>query len=197
MSTLQRCAEGNCTNPVSSRGLCKVHYARHRYLGDLDKFDLKICLSKDPNNRFDRYTDKISSTSGCWLWTGYLDKDGYGKIIYSNKRTAKAHRFSYTRYIGKIPAGMLVCHTCDIRNCVNPEHLFIGTSRDNTQDMVSKGRGIFGARHASTHFTEEDVLNIRYMYSSGDCTQKNIAKLYEVTTASIWSIVHRKSWKHI
>ena len=76
--------------------------------------------------------------SGCWLWTG-PSSDGYGDFRIGGKRIL-AHRLSYELHIGPIPDGMFVCHKCDVRCCINPAHLFAGTSGDNALDMYAKGR---------------------------------------------------------
>ena len=93
-----------------------------------------------------RFLKKIRKTNECWIWTAALDKDGYGVFRYKNKEKYKykAHRFSYEFFIGEIPKGKLVCHTCDNPPCVNPYHLFLGTRKDNTQDMLKKGRSKLG-----------------------------------------------------
>ena len=77
--------------------------------------------------------------SGCWEWNGELDKDGYGKIYAFSKRVS-AHRFSYEIFNGIIEPEMFVCHSCDNPCCVNPDHLWLGTTQENTQDSVNKGR---------------------------------------------------------
>lgn len=79
-----------------------------------------------------------TNEKGCKLWSEN-DSDWYGSFRFGNK-IVKAHRAAYILFIGDIPEGMHVCHTCDVKNCVNPDHLFIGTHRDNMIDMHSKGR---------------------------------------------------------
>lgn len=89
---------------------------------------------------FNRFFKKIKEDkSGCWIWMGRPNFYGYGQfmMMYKNYR---AHRLSYEIHKGKIPNGMHVCHTCDIRLCVNPKHLFLGTAKDNMHDCHKKGR---------------------------------------------------------
>lgn len=86
--------------------------------------------------RFWNYVDK---TDTCWLWRG-SKHSGYGVINVPGRGRPRAHRLSYEMAIGPIPDGLLVCHTCDIRECVRPEHLFLGTAKDNTADCIAKGR---------------------------------------------------------
>lgn len=79
--------------------------------------------------------------SGCWLWIRYQNKDGYGKLNVGNK-VRFSHRVSYEIYKGSIPKGMNVCHKCDTPACINPDHLWLGTQRENIIDMFKKGRAI-------------------------------------------------------
>ncbi len=93
--------------------------------------------------------------SGCWLWTGALGNNGYGRIGVGFKNegtrgTGQAHRVSYETFVGVVPGGMDVCHRCDVRSCVNPDHLFIGTRLDNVHDMMRKKRYWGSKRQPST-----------------------------------------------
>jgi hypothetical protein len=87
----------------------------------------------------ERFFQKVNKTDSCWLWTGAVNSRGYGSIGVAGKTTS-AHRLSYLWFKGEIPEGMFVCHTCDIRACVNPEHLWVGTNSDNMKDMIAKDR---------------------------------------------------------
>ena len=78
--------------------------------------------------------------TGCWFWLGSCGNSGYGKTRFTHSKDMTAHRVSYMGFKGEIPEGMNVLHVCDVRTCVNPEHLFLGTQRENIKDMVTKGR---------------------------------------------------------
>jgi len=97
----------------------------------------------------ERFMQKVIKGDGCWLWTASLrGKTGYGAFKISGK-VMDAHRLSYMIHKGEIPEGMLVCHTCDNRQCVNPAHLWLGSYRDNWMDAINKGR--------ATHPTNEHL----------------------------------------
>ena len=102
----------------------------------------------DADDTLDRFIGYVDFGCGhhteCWEWKGAIQTSQYGQYVIRKKELSinkLAHRFSYEYFIGEIPEGMLVCHKCDNKICINPYHLFLGTHQDNTNDMVSKGRG--------------------------------------------------------
>lgn len=136
----------------------------------------------------------------CWVWTASQDKDMYGKFkLFENgkKIDIRAHKYSWQLFTGRpIPSGVQVCHKCDHPYCVNPAHLFIGTTQDNTQDRHEKGRDAKGEKSGAAKLTEEKVKEIRELYKNG-YTQTQLSNLYDVKTSAISSIVLRKTWKHV
>ena len=100
---------------------------------------------------------------------------------------------AYELVCGEIPKGMKVLHSCDVRSCVNPHHLFLGTNNDNSKDMVRKGRQAKGERTHHVKLTAHDIVEIR----NSKLPQADIAKRYGVTQAAISLVVVRKNWKHI
>lgn len=152
---------------------------------------------KDVLTRFsERYVPEPNT--GCWLWTAAMSSDGYGALRVRGKQT-KTSRVSYELYRGKIPKGLFVLHKCDTPACVNPDHLFLGTQRDNMHDRRNKGRGNLpkGSKHHAAKFTEEDILRIRQLYATGEFTQQGIADLYSTTNQTINKIILMKRWGHI
>jgi hypothetical protein len=97
--------------------------------------------AKSVKERFFKFVSKSKLDGDCWLWNGGTTIFGYGEMGGENRTNLLAHRLSYETFVGPIPDGMYVLHSCDIPSCINPEHLFIGTQKDNIKDMIKKGRG--------------------------------------------------------
>jgi hypothetical protein len=112
----------------------------------------------------------VVDEAGCWLWTGALMPQGYGSIgVPGTRTTTLAHRASYEVHRGEIPPGMFVCHTCDVRRCINPDHLWLGTQADTMADMVAKGRAnpVRGEANANCKLTWDEVQEIRRLSALG------------------------------
>jgi hypothetical protein len=108
---------------------------------------------------------------------------------------------SYSVFVGPIPDHLHVCHRCDVRNCVNPDHLFLGTHTENMRDMTKKGRLVLpyqdGEANPSALTNEADVRKIRELYATGEYSQLDLGKLFKLNRATIGCIVRRERWKHI
>ncbi len=135
-------------------------------------------------------------TDDCWLFTGCKDGGGYGNLPALGQ--VKAHRVSWLVHRGPIPKGMKVLHKCDVRNCVNPTHLFIGTQADNVRDMMEKGRHRvvpqYGERNPMARLTRPQVDEIRAMVASG-ARQRDACKKFNVSPMTVSRIVRGEAWK--
>lgn len=144
------------------------------------------------------FWNKIAITSDdnmCWEWQGYISPYGYG--VYHPHTKSKgvfAHRLAWQHINGAIPDGLFVCHKCDNRACCNPKHLFLGTAKDNSEDMVNKGRSITGEKNPMRRLSWEIVRQIRAMYATNQYSQHELGRRFQVTAATINHIVHNKKW---
>lgn len=134
--------------------------------------------------------------TGCWLWLGDVNTGGYGVARFGLKDRVTAHRRAYQLAIGPTPNGMDVCHRCDVRLCVNPAHLFLGTRAENLADMVAKGRSARGEKHRAAVMTVDEVRNMRALSTVGVSIQE-IARTYGRNEGTVRSAVRGKSWRHL
>ncbi len=133
----------------------------------------------------------------CWLWHGAKTQKGYGYIML-DFTSILAHRIMYVLHFGIIPDGMCICHKCDVGNCVNPKHFFLGTKKDNAQDAEIKGRLVHhrGSSHGNSKLKEDQVKIIKQMILNGE-NQAFAARMFGVTRTTITDIKIGKTWRHI
>lgn len=157
--------------------------------------DLQFKKEKDEKRFWAKI--KVLGENDCWNWIAKKDKDGYGRF-YLNKKQVGAHRVSYFLFFGKINEGMLICHKCNNASCVNPNHLYEGTSQENVKDSVLAGTCYFtnarGEKCPNSKLKLKEVLEIRRLIYKG-VKQSLIAKMFKVSDANITLIKNEKNWK--
>jgi len=164
----------------------------------------------------DRFWAKVQKGPQCWGWLGGKQTNGYGTMTANGNRWL-AHRFSWRLHNGDIPEGLVICHTCDNRVCVRPDHLFVGTVQDNNSDMVAKGRHARGSTHGtvtmphrypaarlprgervhSAKLTESQVLELRRRKAEAGATYESLASEFGLSKSNVWNIVQRRTWAHL
>lgn len=150
----------------------------------------------------DRLWRNVTKTDGCWLWTGYTDKDGYGTFRRREGGLYRAHRVSYELHCGPIPDGMIVCHHCDTPACVRPEHLWLGTHDENAKDRNKKGRHHPTGpknpqRGEARHNARLDSDLVKRIRLEAGLSQRDLAKKYGVSLSTIQNVISHKTWRHI
>lgn len=148
----------------------------------------------------ERFFDKISldiPASSCWIWQAQKDKDGYGRFHYKGK-SQSASRVAYQLFVGSIPSGLFVLHICDVRACVKPNHLYLGTQADNIRDRDERAKrrnwNIRGEKHGRAKLTKDQVIEIKKNNSDSDIV---LGSQYGVTRSAIYHIRRGYNWKHI
>jgi len=144
-------------------------------------------LLANPNNRARFFAFVDVTPGGCWRYSGSHDTGGYGMFWFEGKHH-KAHRLSYRHFVGEINDGLDVCHSCDVRDCIRPDHLWTGTRLENMQDASRK------CRSANARLTMNEVREIRQLYEAGGVSQRSLARQYGVGQQTISRIVRRERW---
>lgn len=153
-----------------------------------------------------RFCDKVKfgEPEECWEWQANLNNKGYGFFTPRTAVHSLAHRYIFIQLFGELPAGICVLHKCDNPKCVNPNHLFSGTKKDNMMDCSLKGRlskklgSCVGSQHGLAKLNEEKVIAIRLKLSNGGrATRTKVSVEYNVSRALIDHIANGKIWKHI
>lgn len=136
---------------------------------------------------------KIAGPNDCWLWMAGTQRNGYGNVVFDNKFRSVAHRAAWLLTYGSLPKNKNILHKCDVRNCVNPRHLWVGTQKDNMRDMVAKGRS---SPEKRSHLTVEDVKKIRLARKKGELPA-SIAKKYRLNVTHVSQIISGHRWGHV
>ncbi len=174
----------------------------------------KIQWSDEIKKRFWAKVIGTDRESDCWCWGGGLFTNGYGQFRIKDKKL-KAHRVVYMFLFGEIPLGMIICHHCDNKRCVNPSHLFLGTHKDNAQDRDRKGRtgdggskykkeqgsvqGIKNAAHKINPLIVRTIRKYRRCGHTYSALQDGIEFSFgiKISKSQIANIVHKRSWSHV
>lgn len=157
------------------------------------------------NAFIERHADRIAqvSESGCMIWLGASTPGGYG-IVWDGKKSPAgnnvpdgAHRVSFQTSNGAMPESAHVLHRCDVRCCVNPDHLFLGNQDANMKDMAAKGRSCLGSRHGKAKMNESDVVRLRSEYRFHRITAADLAKKSGFGKGAVAAAIRGTTWKHI
>jgi hypothetical protein len=179
--------------------ICQKQFIKER---PAIKFCSRACFGKQHSQHMQNtngdFWSKVSKghITECWLWQGESSNAGYGRVTWHSKRWG-SHRLAYTLTNGEIPKDKVVCHSCDNRLCCNPNHLWLGTYKENMQDASIKGRmsGRTGEKCHKAKLTNEQARQVRTMFASGNITKADLARLFNISRSQIRRIIEYKIYK--
>lgn len=168
----------------------------HEYIFK-NRFIWKTATSQERKEHIrNLYEENVIKKPGCWDWKNKSSKHGYIVMAIASTKRLRAHRVSWMLHRGDIPKGMFVCHSCDNKRCTNPDHLFLGSSDDNVNDMIQKKRNPFGSKHGCAKLNENQVKEIKKLLTLGLSTMK-IGKMFNVYHSTIQKIKQNLLWKNV
>lgn len=202
---------------------CGTSFVVHPYRSASAKYCSKACQNAAKHQPrallADRFWSHVDKSGECWEWTGALHTTGYGVLFIlkdGQRDVVRAHRLAYEMTYGPIPDGLEVCHHCDNRRCIRPDHLFVGTRSDNMKDMVQKGRGGVVAPTGDQHYarlhpelvsrgearpnaklTADTVRVARKSWTAGEFSKSQLALRLGVTLPTVCDFIARRTWKHV
>lgn len=204
------CTSHKSTTTVNGKTMTIQQYVYRTKVGEIPEgkivahtCDNRRCINPDHlylTTKRERYSNPIDfvvdPVKGCFNCTSHpLDVDGYPRITV-NRKTTKLSRFVYAQMFDEIPEGLIVRHKCDNPQCINPEHLELGTDGDNRRDCVERDRQAKGSKNGTAKLTEEQVREIRKRLAAGE-RGSDLAREYGVVKSIISAIKLRKLWKHV
>lgn len=196
------CVIDGCEERAVAMGFCKSHYKRWYDTGSPHESDLqrplktKKMIGLSLKERLEKFSKKDEET-GCIEWIGSHDVDGYGQTEYKGKNY-RTHRLAYKIYIGSIPKGKIVCHHCDNPSCINTDHLYVGTYKDNAHDRMKRGRSNIktGEESSASKLTRARAIELIQRRKNGERSE-TLAEDYGITIWTVNDIMKGKSWKNI
>lgn len=183
---------------------CDKEFKAFRTNGKSDpKFCSRRCYWPERTKEYlleilkESYTSHVVKQKGCWDWSGSFDKDGYGQISCCRElKICKAHRASWIIHRGPIPEGLSVLHKCDNKKCTNCDHLFLGTTFENSRDLVYKDKQLKGENNGAAKLCDEQVREIKKDLQHG-VSGSYLGRKYGISKTTISQIKLGKTWKHV